>query len=108
MYAIRSYYVIKGIMQPMDITQIIALNTLGSLIVSEIDKPNALAAVSAAGNSYVTAPRTLSRIHGKATPSAFDKVISPISMEMDGVILNIIEEIIVFLIVELSIPSFFP
>ena len=96
---------IRGVMQPVVITHIMAENTFGSVMLFEIERPNAFAAASAAGSSYVTAPSTLRRIQGSATPSALERVISPSRIEMDGVMVKMIDDSAAFFITLPSIPS---
>jgi hypothetical protein len=93
---------------PSVMTHAIAEYTVGLVMVSERDTPRAEAVEVAAGSSYVMAPITLNLIHGRGRPRNFDKVNTPNSIEIAGAIVNIAEEVIVFLSFFASIPISFP
>ena len=66
------------------------------------------AALSAAGSSYVSAPITLIRIHGRGMPRNLESVITPSKIEIAGAIVNIDVEKITLRSFCALIPSCFP
>ena len=91
-------------MIPRVITQAMAENTLGSVMVSAKDRPNTVAVEVAAGSSYVIAPTTLSLTQGSGRPRNFDSVTTPSRIDTAGAMVKTAVDTMILRICFISIP----